>query len=251
MSAAAMIAVTGLALWLGPSVWAVFVLVVFGATLWELSALCDQHVGPVTRIILASIPLAVALAGALAGHGAASPALWALSVSAPLVAGLPILQASRAIWVAYGGLLAVASMALGLGYAMFGVWALVILVALVAISDSAGYFVGRFVGGPKFWPQVSPKKTWSGTIAGWAGAAVFAGLVLPGSGLSAGSAALFGVLVAFSAQMGDIAESAIKRRAGVKDASALIPGHGGVLDRIDGLVAAACVAGIVAALYGG
>ncbi len=105
-------------------------------------------------------------------------------------------------------------------------------------------------GGPKFWPKVSPKKTWSGTVAGWVGAGLigwgFVGVEGAGLGLIGVSVSL-----AMAAQMGDIAESAIKRKMGVKDSSALIPGHGGVMDRFDGMVGAAVlllVAGPLAAV---
>jgi phosphatidate cytidylyltransferase len=112
----------------------------------------------------------------------------------------------------------------------------------------AGYFAGRILGGPKFWPKVSPKKTWSGTIAGWVGAALV-GLAFWAAGL--GEAALIWVspLVGFAGQMGDIAESAIKRRAGVKDSSNLIPGHGGLMDRFDALAFAAILAVILLPLF--
>ncbi|PTX48585.1 phosphatidate cytidylyltransferase [Gemmobacter caeni] len=120
------------------------------------------------------------------------------------------------------------------------------LLAVVIASDVMGYFAGRALGGPKFWPRISPKKTWSGTVAGWIGAAlvgvVFAALDRgTGPGL-----VLLSPFVAFAGQMGDIAESAIKRRAGVKDSSNLIPGHGGVLDRFDALIFAAIVVGAAA-----
>jgi phosphatidate cytidylyltransferase len=99
----------------------------------------------------------------------------------------------------------------------------------------------EFWAGRKFWPRVSPKKTWSGTVAGWVGAA---GVGLAFWAAGQGSAALVWVspLVAFAGQMGDIAESAIKRRAGVKDSSGLIPGHGGLMDRFDALAFAAILA---------
>jgi phosphatidate cytidylyltransferase len=107
---------------------------------------------------------------------------------------------------------------------------------VVLASDVAGYFAGRVLGGPKFWPHVSPKKTWSGTVAGWVLAALVGWAFMGPLGADAG---LIGasVLLAFAGQMGDIAESAIKRRRGVKDSSDLIPGHGGVLDRFDALIA--------------
>ena len=127
----------------------------------------------------------------------------------------------------------------------FGLAFVLWLVAVVIASDVAGYFAGRTFGGPKFWPRISPKKTWSGTVAGWLlAAAVGAGFVAalgwpwPVVPLS--------VVLAFAGQMGDIAESAIKRHEGVKDSSHLIPGHGGVLDRFDAMMAVAALALLLA-----
>ena len=111
------------------------------------------------------------------------------------------------------------------------------LVLVVVASDVCGYFVGRLVGGPKFWPSVSPKKTWSGTIAGWIGAALV-GLGFYLTGHASLLMVAMSPILAFAGQLGDIAESAIKRRAGVKDASNLIPGHGGVMDRFDAMIGA-------------
>ena len=112
------------------------------------------------------------------------------------------------------------------------------LLAVVIASDIMGYFAGRLLGGPKFWPRVSPKKTWSGTIAGWIGALIVGWAF---SGTLGSVVILFSPIVAFAGQMGDIAESAIKRRAGVKDSSNLIPGHGGVLDRFDAVIFSALI----------
>lgn len=121
-----------------------------------------------------------------------------------------------------------------------GLVAILWLVALVVATDVAGYFAGRIIGGPKFWPAVSPKKTWSGTVAGWIAAALV-GLAfaahLPGMTLVL--AMLLSVALSFASQMGDAAESALKRRTGVKDSSNLIPGHGGLFDRFDALLGAA------------
>ncbi|MGY6632310.1 MAG: phosphatidate cytidylyltransferase [Alkalilacustris sp.] len=129
---------------------------------------------------------------------------------------------------------------LGLGWMLW-------LIGVVVASDVAGYFVGRVVGGPRFWPRISPKKTWSGTVAGWMAAAgigaVLAGPLGAGPGLVALS-----VVVAVAGQGGDIAESALKRRAGIKDSSALIPGHGGLADRFDAMLAAALIAWLAALL---
>ena len=96
------------------------------------------------------------------------------------------------------------------------------------------------LGGPKFWPRLSPKKTWSGTVAGWVGA-MLVGLTVWATGHGSASLIWISPLVAFAGQLGDIAESWLKRRAGVKDSSNLIPGHGGVFDRVDGLLPVAIV----------
>ncbi|MEM1363847.1 MAG: phosphatidate cytidylyltransferase [Pseudomonadota bacterium] len=117
------------------------------------------------------------------------------------------------------------------------IW-LIWLVLVVVITDIFGYFAGRLIGGPKFWPKISPKKTWSGAVAGWIGA----GGIGMGYVIWAGAQPqIVGISMAMSmaAQMGDIAESAVKRRAGVKDSSNLIPGHGGFFDRFDGVLGAA------------
>lgn len=121
-----------------------------------------------------------------------------------------------------------------------GIWALIWVIACVAASDVGGYFFGRWLGGPKLWPAVSPKKTWSGTIGGWA---LAMGVTLPfiAAGLCDAGYLPIAVIIALAAQAGDLAESAIKRRQGVKDASDLIPGHGGFLDRFDGLIGASIV----------
>ena len=117
---------------------------------------------------------------------------------------------------------------------------LVLLIGVVIATDVFGYLVGRAIGGPKVWPPLSPNKTWSGVIGGWVAAA------LCGVGLAmyTGNAVLLvplAIAMAVAAQLGDLAESAVKRRAGVKDASNLIPGHGGFLDRFDGTTGAGLV----------
>jgi len=119
----------------------------------------------------------------------------------------------------------------------YGVTWLFWLILVVVVTDVGGYFGGRIIGGRKFWPSISPKKTWAGIVTGWIGAAaigaVFLTFTKAGTDLIWISAA-----VSFASQMGDIAESALKRRMGVKDSSTLIPGHGGLFDRFDGLLGA-------------
>ena len=112
------------------------------------------------------------------------------------------------------------------------------LIVVVVVTDVLGYFAGRMIGGPKFWPAVSPKKTWSGTTFGWIGAALVGVIFVIYTDASFELVGI-SIAVAMASQMGDIAESAVKRMMGVKDSSTLIPGHGGVLDRFDGMLGAA------------
>lgn len=126
--------------------------------------------------------------------------------------------------------------------------AIALWIAVTAVqSDVLGYFVGKALGGPKFWPAISPNKTWSGTLAGWIGAVVLAILFIA-AGYGSWWMLAVGPILAFAGQMGDIAESALKRRTGIKDSSDLIPGHGGVMDRFDALTAAFLVALVFAPL---
>jgi phosphatidate cytidylyltransferase len=137
------------------------------------------------------------------------------------------------------------------------------IVGLVVCTDTAAYFTGRKFGGPKIAPRISPSKTWSGLAGGMLGAAawlalfalVYRSLVETGSGagsplerLPLAVAALAGAALAVAAQAGDFLESWLKRRAGVKDSSNLIPGHGGLFDRIDGLLPVAILAQFLMAL---
>jgi phosphatidate cytidylyltransferase len=120
------------------------------------------------------------------------------------------------------------------------------LLAVVWASDIGAYFAGRILGGPKLAPRVSPNKTWAGFFGGAAAAAAIGAIAAPL--LEAARPSLLvaiSVLLGVSAQAGDLFESWLKRRFGVKDTSALIPGHGGVLDRVDGLMAAALLLALI------
>jgi len=123
-------------------------------------------------------------------------------------------------------------------------WSIAIwfLVAIWA-TDSGAYFVGRAVGGPKLAPKISPGKTWSGLLGGVAGAIGWSIIWALWTGEEqAGTLALLGAITAIFAQLGDLGVSRVKRRYGVKDTGTLIPGHGGLLDRVDGVIGAAPVA---------
>jgi phosphatidate cytidylyltransferase len=270
LSAVIMVAATALALAGGGLAWGLFALAVTLVMFWELAALCEPGIGGFRRIALALSPvllpgaLAIALWGGLAlpppgPNETMSPDAagiiarragigLALGLALPPLYGMLTLKAGRLIWAGYGLMVLIGAAYLVFAYSEFGVIGVVVLVVIVAISDILGYFAGRLLGGPKFWPRVSPKKTWSGTIAGWIGAGLFGYFVLGQQGAPLlGAAAAIGL--ALAGQMGDIAESALKRRVGIKDSSNLIPGHGGFLDRLDALVAASALAGLLTFLY--
>lgn len=125
-----------------------------------------------------------------------------------------------------------------------GFLALMFVLLVVWGADIGGYFAGRTIGGPKLWPRVSPKKTWAGALGGFgAGLVIAAGFAVLEFGKIGPLLALAAVLSVIS-QLGDLFESAVKRRFGVKDSSHLIPGHGGLMDRLDGFVAAIVIAAI-------
>jgi phosphatidate cytidylyltransferase len=131
----------------------------------------------------------------------------------------------------------------------FGWAAILYILAVVWATDIAAYFGGRALGGPKLWPRVSPKKTWSGALTGLAAAIVAGGatVALTGAGYVL-AGLLLAIPLSIAAQAGDLFESAVKRRFGVKDSGNIIPGHGGVLDRVDGLFSAAALAWVIAVL---
>jgi phosphatidate cytidylyltransferase len=206
-------------------------------------------------------PLAVALAywgglpfvafWALAALGILWEWIWLVLRPAPDAR----LTSGRWLWIATGVLYAAVAF---FGPVVLrrdnqlGVAAMLFLFAVVWATDIVAYFVGRAVGGPLLWPRVSPKKTWSGAIGGVVGA-IAAGLavaLLAGIGNPAAIATLALLLSAVS-QAGDLFESAVKRRFAAKDASALIPGHGGVMDRLDGFLAAAFAAALIGILRQG
>jgi phosphatidate cytidylyltransferase len=134
----------------------------------------------------------------------------------------------------------------------WGLTALLFLFATVWITDIFAFLCGRAIGGPLLWPRVSPKKTWSGAIGGLAGGVAAGVLVAYASGIGKlGMAGVVALLLSVLAQAGDLFESAVKRRFGAKDASRFIPGHGGLMDRLDGFLFAAFAALIIGILRQG
>jgi phosphatidate cytidylyltransferase len=209
-------------------------------------------------------------------HGAGAGAAQALTIAAAVAAGAgawfeswPVLMAAFALaapaallfgrghaadtgeGVVYAAALA-ASVILCRGVESAGLAVILWLFAVVWGTDTCAYFAGRALGGPKLWPAVSPKKTWSGAIGGLLGGALLGLAVLHVAGIAVKWPHLL-LSLAFSVatQAGDLFESALKRRYDVKDAGAIIPGHGGVMDRLDGFIFAAALAAVVGVWRGG
>lgn len=232
-------AVLGLT-WIGGMPFRVLAAVIGALVFHEWSTVSGMRREPVT-FGLAWAAVAVVLVLLVVGIPAATlllAAAGAITVSA--VAGLIRGQGiSPATGVGYAVLPAIA-LALLRGDTLSGLLAVIFLFAVVWATDILAYFVGRAIGGPKLAPAISPGKTWSGAVGG-AVAGVVAGILAaqiagePSLLLLGGLALLLSVV----SQAGDLFESAFKRRHGAKDSSNLIPGHGGVMDRVDGLVAAA------------
>lgn len=134
----------------------------------------------------------------------------------------------------------------------WGLTALLFLFATVWTTDIFAYFCGRAIGGPLLWPRISPKKTWSGALGGLIGGVAAGVGVAYASGVGRlGIVGVMGLLLSVLAQAGDLFESAVKRRFGAKDASHLIPGHGGLMDRLDGFLVAAVAALLIGLIRAG
>ncbi len=233
------------AIWAGGLWFALLVAVATALAGWEWCRMTGRGAPLVAAPLVLAGPAAAALtlAVGLVAALAAAPGLAILAVAAGLgrrpgrwgAAGVLYLAlpAASMVWLRQGDEAGLAVL-----------W----LILVVAATDIAAYATGRSLGGPRLAPRISPGKTWSGLAGGVAAAA----LTGAGVGAAAGAAAPvvlagLGALTAVVAQAGDLAESAVKRHFGVKDAGGLIPGHGGVLDRIDGLLAAAVA--LAAAVY--
>jgi phosphatidate cytidylyltransferase len=229
---------------------AVFWAIAAAGMLWEWFALtCGRTHLP--ALAVGGVALLAALL--LAGSGRADLACLAALIGAAVAAaiGPSEIRGWLAGGVAYASAMLIAVIVLRADAAA-GLLAIVFLFAVVWATDILAYFAGRMFGGPKLWPAVSPKKTWSGAAGGTLAAVVLGVAVvwIASLGRLAPVAAVAFVLSVIS-QFGDLLESAIKRRFGVKDASHLIPGHGGLMDRLDGFVAAAVAAALFGVLRGG
>lgn len=160
----------------------------------------------------------------------------------------PLLAASGAIYIG----VPVIAMVWLRHEAEFGMASIFWLLAVVWATDTAALFCGRAIGGPKLAPSISPNKTWSGFFGGLAGAAGVSSVAAIWVGVSSASLLIAaGALLSVAAQLGDLLESRVKRYLDVKDSGAIIPGHGGIFDRVDGLLTAAPALALVYLLAGG
>ena len=215
---------------------------------WEWARLCGAEDSRLVVVAVVGAVLAVVGAGALGAYALSLSLV--LGLAAALALALRPVGAGNPLWLAAGvpyiGLPCLAMIWLRAAHdagALLVIW----LVLVIWATDSGAYFAGKTIGGPRLAPRVSPNKTWAGLIGGVAAAALVAlvgKLLLPGHPLW--PLLLAGGLIAALSQAGDLFESFAKRHFGVKDSGRLIPGHGGLLDRVDGLMVGAVVlAGLV------
>jgi phosphatidate cytidylyltransferase len=224
--------------------------------LWEWSLLVSRAAD--WRILVPGLP-ALCAAAVLAQSSEPVVAIAAIALGALGAAVATALQlrggqwsAAAAVWAAagvvYSGIVLTSPIMLRSDPQM-GFAALSFLFATVWATDIFAYLTGRRLGGPLLAPQLSPKKTWSGAIGGLAGGVVAGALVAYASaGTHLVAAGVLALILSIAAQGGDLLESSVKRRFGAKDTSTLIPGHGGVMDRVDGLLVAALIAVVIGAL---
>jgi phosphatidate cytidylyltransferase len=212
-----------------------------GAAIFYEWARMAGTVGRSPELLSATVLLALALGALVFGYSAAAVGLMIFVAAVVSLVTALVFGGSRWIapGVAYAGLSALA-LAFVRDSDLSGLKATLFLFAVVWATDICAYFVGRAVGGPKLAPAISPGKTWSGAVGGVAGAVLsgLAATVLAGGLVDAFNIAII-IFLSIVSQIGDLFESWVKRRHGAKDSSQLIPGHGGVMDRVDGLVAAA------------
>ena len=218
--------------------------------LWEWSSLVARH-EQFSALLAGGASLALAVVLVATGH--VLPALIVVAMGALGAASLTL--AERRTWVAggiaYAGVLAIGPIILRSDGEQ-GFLAVLFLFAIVWTTDIGAYFAGRALGGPKLVPGVSPNKTWAGAIGGLLASVVVAVVVAKMAALTSLFAlAMLAVVLSVLAQAGDLFESFLKRRFDAKDSSHLIPGHGGLMDRLDGFVTASVAAVIIGLARGG
>jgi phosphatidate cytidylyltransferase len=242
--------------WLFVAFWGIAAMLV----LWEWTALVakdDQR--SALMIGAASVGLALALAGNAANIAEVLQETRLLAavivVAMGAIAMAALAPARQRAWLAlgipYAGTIGIAPIVIESDNTL-GFVGMIMLFAIVWTTDIVAYFVGRTVGGRKLVPRISPKKTWSGALGGAAASVVVAIVIAKYAGLrDLFAIGLLALVLSIVSQAGDVFESLIKRRFDVKDSSRLIPGHGGLMDRLDGFMAACLVAAVIGLARGG
>lgn len=234
-----------LAVWWGSPAFDLLIAAAVAILAWEWFGICGAGRPPVEGLLIGAVVVVAVVVATVFGI---RPALLALALGVAAV----LLVTGREPWLSAGtlyiGLPCVAL--IWLRGADYGRDMVFWLMGVVWATDIGAYAAGRLIGGPRLAPRISPNKTWAGLAGGMALAAVTSAafaLAGPAGARHVVSAVVLGALLAVIAQAGDLAESWVKRRFGVKDASALIPGHGGLLDRVDALLVVILVVACIAA----
>ena len=261
VAAAVLVPVALFGAWVGGALFGIFIagLGVLMALEWTAMICKDQKKQQVVYILSAIAAGLAMFSPSIAVVVAIIAVMWGASIVMALSDGLTKWHVLGVPYIALPLLALVVLRADGTGTgtgtgasASYGLTAVIIIFACVWTADTLAYFAGRGFGGPKLWPAVSPNKTWSGFFGAVAGGLLAAVLVFYFSGLNnLIAAALLGAAIGGLEQGGDLFESAAKRKFGIKDSGSIIPGHGGVLDRVDGLMAAAIAAWAFGAIRSG
>jgi phosphatidate cytidylyltransferase len=244
----------------GATIWGGFAFVAFisvgcAAAIREWHRMFAEHFW-----VPASITVSAMIAALLFQlENSASPVLWHGAAAAALVVGslcnlllgfarreAPVANAAGVFYIGFPAL-ALLMVRLSPDHP---VWSVILIFLTVWSTDTGALFFGKLVGGPRLAPRLSPKKTWAGSVGGLVCGAVVAGAIGLFLQTPIFRSVLFGIVVSFAGQVGDLFESMVKRRTGCKDSGGLIPGHGGVLDRIDSILFAAPVAAAMILLAG-
>lgn len=243
-SGAVLISLVLAAVWLGGGLYILLIAAVSLVLAWEWGRVVRRAEFDVPFTATAiSLVAAIALA-ALGRFNLAFAALGAGTLAVALTRTSPLDWLSAA-GVPYLGISAISMIWLRNGNE--GVSAVLFVFACVWAHDTVAMFTGRMLRGPRLWPQVSPQKTWAGAIGGLAASALTGGLaalIIPGANFVWLTG--LGLIIGIAAFLGDLAESALKRLGGLKNASSLIPGHGGFLDRLDGAILSFTLAALIA-----
>jgi phosphatidate cytidylyltransferase len=225
------------------------VFVVLMAREWHM--LCGGRDWTASRLMLA---LSAVLVLGLAVFDAYVAALAVIVLAIPAVYLLARREAGLRWGWAASGVPYIGLTALALSWLRavpdVGILNLLWVFAVVWATDTAAYAAGRTLGGPKLAPPISPNKTWSGAVGGLIGAGIVGAVLGAAAGAGSSTPAAAGMALSIVAQVGDLAESAVKRRFGVKDSGSIIPGHGGLFDRVDALLAAAPAAALALSVVG-